>query len=271
MIKEWDQAIGELEQILDTTGQIAVPALAIMANIYNGPVDNTTRAIEIYRMILDRKPDSTIIGSTLLRLGAALCREKDYTEGRSVLADVRDKFARLPRMAAQAQFYYAQAYEAEDDWERALSEYQWLMENFAYTEEAFQAARHIPEKFEENGNDRLAEIWYNRAEEFYLRAARAKQGQGIEVLAYSFLAELYRITEQWEKAIEALEKIHSLVPGTQVAAKSLYNAATTAYRNMGDSIKAQGYLDQLMAEFGTADSSRIYQENETQFDMESIE
>lgn len=270
MIEEWDDAIVQLEQVLDSTGRIAVPALAIIANIYNGPKQNTPKAIEIYRTIIDRQPDSAIIGNTLLRLGAALCREKDYIEGRKVLADLRKKFAAYPRLAATAQFYYAQSYEAEDEWDRALSEYQWLMENYPYSEEAFQTARHIPERYEQNGNASLAEIWFGRAEDFYLRSARAKQGQGIEVLAYSYLAELYRITGQWDKALETLEHIHALVPGTQIAAKSLYNAATTAYRHLGDSVRAQGYLDRLNDEFGTTDSTQIYQEDETQFNIESI-
>jgi tetratricopeptide (TPR) repeat protein len=271
MTEQWDEAIGQLQQIEDTTGQIDIAALVLTANIYNGPKKDVSRAIELYRQILEREPDSSIIGTTMLQLGTALCDQEQYDDGRKVLADLKQKYAPYPQLVSKAQFYYAQSFEVQNRWDRALSEFQWLMENHPYSEEAFWAARRIPEHFEKEDNQKLAETWYERAADFYMRAARIKQGQPTEVAAYTYLAELYRITEQWDKAMETLEKIHSIAPGSQLAARALYNAATVAANELGDSLMARDILNRLNREFGTADSTQIYEEEKTDIDLESLE
>jgi tetratricopeptide (TPR) repeat protein len=263
MTERWDEAIVELGEITDSTGQDDIAAMVLIANIYNGPKEDVNQAIETYRRILEREPDSNVIGSTLLQLGMALLSEGQHEEGRSILAELKKKFTPYPTLVSKAQYYYAQSFEVQGRWDRALSEYQWLMENHPYTEEAFWASRRVPEHFEKEGNQKLAETWYNRAADFYMRAASVKKGEPIEIAAYSYLAEIHRITQQWDKALEILNKIYSLAPESQLAAKSLYNAAAVAYKELGDTVLAQDYLNRLNREFGTTDSTQIYEEEKT--------
>ena len=270
MTEQWDNAIARLQQIKDSTGQPDVAADVVIANIYNGPKREPDKAITLFRRILERKPDSLLIGATMLRLGASLCERKEYDSGREVLADLKTKFARVPQLVATAQFYYAQSFEAEGRWDRALSEYQWLLENHPYTEEAFRAARHIPEYLAQQNDRKMADVWFERAVEFYKNAARIKQGQPLETIAYSYLSEIYRLTKQWTLALEILDKIHALAPRTTLGARAIYNAANVAYRQMGDSALAQKYLNQLNAEFGTTDSTRIYEPQKPEFNLESL-
>jgi tetratricopeptide (TPR) repeat protein len=270
MTEQWDNAIARLQQVKDSTGQSDIAADVVIANIYNGPKREPDKAVTLFRRILERKPDSMIIGSTMLRLGASLCERKEYDAGREVLADLKTKFARVPQLVATAQFYYAQSFEAEGRWDRALSEYQWLLENHPYTEEAFRAARHIPEYLTQQNDRKLTDIWFERAIEFYKNAARIKQGQPLEAIAYSYLSEIYRLTKQWTLALETLDRIHALAPRTTLGARAIYNAATVAYRQLGDSALAQKYLNQLNTEYGTTDSTRIYQPQKPEFNLESL-
>lgn len=271
MTEQWDDAIAQLEQISDSTGQVDIAALVLIANIYNGPKEDVNRAIELYRQILEREPDSSIIGSTMLQLGMALCDQGDHDEGRKVLADLKKKFAARPGLISKSQYYYAQSFEVQGRWDRALSEYQWLMENHPYAEESFWAARRIPEHFEKEGNRKLADTWFDRSIDFYLRAASIKQGEPVEVAAYTYLAEIYRIIKKWDKALETLDKIHALAPKTALGAKALYNAASVAYKELNDSTLARNYLNRLNREFGTTDSTQIYEEEEPVLDLESLE
>ena len=66
------------------------------------------------------------------------------------------------------------------------------MENYPNTEEAFQTARHIPEYFTGIKDQKLADIWYGRAIDFYEGVIRNKQGQPEAVGACSYLADTYR-------------------------------------------------------------------------------
>jgi tetratricopeptide (TPR) repeat protein len=271
MVEKWDQAIAELEQVKDSTGQTAIQAEVLIAAIYEGPKDDPRRAIELYRHILDRKPDSAIVGQTMLRLGGALCQIKEYDEGRQVLADAKKKFERYPQLVAPAQLRYAEAFEQQERWDRALSEYQWLMENYPYSEEAFRVALHIPEHFAAIKDQKMADLWFNRAIEFYQTAARNRQGQQLAIAAYTFLADTYRRTGRWPEAIETLDKIYALAPQSPLAARALYNAARVAYLELKDTALAQSYLDRLQTAFGTTDSARIPQDEKPKFNLESIE
>lgn len=271
MVEKWDQAIDALQEVTDSTGQLAVQAEALIAGIYEGPKNDPRRAIDLYRRILDRKPDSTIVGRTMLRLGRALCQVKEYEEGRQILADAKKKFERYPSLVAPAQLQYAQAFEQQGRWDRALSEYQWLMENYPYSEEAFRVALHVPEYFASIKDQKMTDIWFTRAIEFYQSAAQNRQGQPISIAAYSFLADTYRRTGRWREAVETLEKIYTLAPQSPLAAQALYNAARVAYLELKDSVLAQSYLDRLQSGFGTTDSSKIRQQEKPEFNLESIE
>lgn len=271
MMQKWDQAIAELQNVTDSTGRMTVQAEVLIAGIYEGPKKDPRRAIDLYRQILDRKPDSATVGRAMLRLGRALCEVKEYEEGRQVLADAKKKFERYPGLVAPAQLQYAQAFEQQGRWDRALSEYQWLMENYPYSEEAFRVALHIPEHFASLKDEKMADIWFNRAIEFYQSAASNRQGQPISVAAYSFLADTYRRLGRWREAMEALDKIYALAPKSPLAARALYNAARVAYQELKDSTLAQTYLDRLNSAFGTTDSAKIQQTENPEFNLESIE
>lgn len=271
MMGQWDQAITELQNVTDSTGQMAVQAEVLIAGIYEGPKNDPRRAIALYRQILDRKPDSATVGRAMLRLGRALCEVKEFEEGRQILADAKKKFERYPNLVAPAQLQYAQAFEQQGRWDRAVSEYQWLMENYPYSEEAFRVALYVPEHFASIKDEKMADIWYNRAIEFYQSAARNRQGQPMAIAAYSFLADTYRRLGRWSDAIETLDKIPALAPKSALAARALYNAARVAYLELHDSTLAQTYINRLNSAFGTTDSAKIHQPENPEFNLESIE
>ena len=270
MIEQWDKAIAELESLKDSTGQMQIEAMVLIANIYNGPKNDLKRAVDMYEKIIDRKPDSAMIGQMLLRLGVARCAQKDYEDGRKSFIEIKNNFPRSPALMAQTQLYYAQSFTEQNRWERAMSELQWLMESYPYSEEAFRAARMIPEHFYDAGDSKLADIWFDRAIEFYKRAAVNKQGQMTALAAYSYLADTYRRMERWTDAIETLDKIYAAAPKSRLAAKALYNAASISYQQLQDTVKAQEYLDRLNGEFGTTDSTAIHQDSENNNSLESI-
>ena len=90
MTAQWDKAIDELGQVNDSTGQVDVNAQVIIANIYEGPKNDPDRALQTFQKILDRKPDSGVLGNSMLHMGAVLCMQKKFVDGRKALADVTD-------------------------------------------------------------------------------------------------------------------------------------------------------------------------------------
>ncbi|MEE9442865.1 MAG: tetratricopeptide repeat protein [candidate division Zixibacteria bacterium] len=271
LAEKWRDAIDQLYDIKDTTGQLDINSAILIGNIFNGPLNKLDSALEMYHSIIDRKSDSAIIGQMLLDIGKIYCSKGDYVEGRKHFADLKRKFPYSPRLMSQTQLVYAQSFQADNDWDRALLEFQWLLDNYPYTEPAFQAARFIPEYFMADGDIELADIWYKKALEFYRQAAENKQGQPTELAAYTYMADIYRYTNRIPDAFETLERIHTLAPKSLIGAKALYNAAAIAYKDLGDSVRAQNYLDRLNKEFGTTDSTIINQDEKTNINIESLQ
>lgn len=271
MTEEWDKAISELSLVTDSTGRMDIQAQVIIANIYEGPKKDPQRAISSFKEILERRPDSTVLGSTMLHLGMVLCSQKQYDEGRKYLTDLKEKFSRYQQLAAPAQLYFALSFEGDGHWDRALSELQWLLENYPYTEEAFKAALYIPQHFAKEHDQKMTALWYGRAEEFYLSAIKNKQGQPAAMAAYLFLANAYRNMKDYDKTLETLDKIYALAPKSQMGAKALYNAAGLALFDMKDSARAQGYLDRLNKEFGPVDTAAFRRAGKSDLNLESIQ
>ena len=145
------------------------------------------------------------------------------------------------------------------------------MENHPYSEEAFRAALYIPEHFKSDNDQKLADIWFDRAIDFYNQAIQNQQGRPVAVAAYTFLSDTYRRLERWEEAMQSLDKIYSLTAGTRMGAQALFNAARVAYVEMEDSARAQGYLDILKQEYGTTDSADINQPDTTEINLDNIQ
>lgn len=271
MSKQWNKAIAELEQLKDSTGQVDINAALIIANLYIDAKKDIDKGIDIYKQILERQPDSTIIGSILLRLGTAYCAKKEYEEGRKVLAELKKKFPRRTGLMTQAQLYYAQAFEQGGRWDRALSEYQWLMENYPYSQESFRTALHIPDYFREEGDEKMAGIWYDRSIEFYQTAIRNKRGQPVAMAAHTFLSDAFQRKELWNESLETLESLNRLTPKSRIGAQALYNAASVAFNKLGDSIRAQGYIDKLNQDFGSPDSIDINRKTIPETELNNIQ
>jgi tetratricopeptide (TPR) repeat protein len=271
LTENWDLAIERLNQVIDSTGQPDLSAQFIVANMYDGPKKDRKRAIALYRRVLDRRPDSGITGQAMLKLGAALCAEKEYDEGRKVLVDLKNKFMRYDQLVVAAQFNYAISFEDQGRWDRALSEFQWLMDNYPYTDEAYRTALHIPDHFSGTEDRMMRELWCGRAEEFFLAAVKNRAGQAPAMAAYAGLADLYRKMGQSEKSLETLDKMYQAAPGTQWGARALYNAAALAKFDLRDTVRAQQYLDRLNREFGVVDSSALRPETMKDLNLESIQ
>lgn len=270
MTKQWDKAIRELAKVRDSAGQIDIRALMIMADICNGPKKELARAADMYREIIDRRPDSGTLGTAMLRLGANLCAQKNHSDGRAVLSELKEKFSRSASLAAPAQYYYAVSFDRENKWTRALSELQWLMDNFPYTEDAFQAAHYIVDHYDGAGDGKSATRWRGRAEELYRSAVMHNAGKPIALIAQSYLAESYLSRGEGDKALAVYEQIAAAAPRSRPAARALYSAAMAAMKALGDSVRAQLYLDRLNREFGTADSAAIHSGENLNLNLESI-
>jgi tetratricopeptide (TPR) repeat protein len=267
---EWERAIEQMSTIRDTTGVIETPALVLIGNFYYQPLNNPKKAVEIYREVLAREPDSAIVARVKLNLGKALLDLGNYEEARKELADYKKQFTRNPQLAAEAQLSYALTFELQGDWDRAMTELQWLMDTYPMTEQALRAALYIPEHFQDEGSQDIAATWYENATDFYQNVTQGYPGTRAAVLAQMFLADAYGRLEKWDEALAILDRISATAPGTEYGAQALYTAGQIAFQKLNDTLRADEYLKKLKDEYGTVDTADLYN-SETEESTELIQ
>jgi len=221
---KWDEAVVTLGQIVDSTGQIDIMESIKIGEIYNqGKKDHNT-AISIYRALLDRVDDTTTLAAIYTKIGIAQFDNKSYLECRETLEGIKDKYRAVFMSDPTPQKYIALSYEKQGNWERAENEYQWLITNFANTEDAFEAYLTIAEHYAGANNKRLSDTWYQKADEFYLEKQSEFTGSALEASAISYRAEVARRQGNWPEAAKRLEELYFRFPDKDAGVRGLRNA-----------------------------------------------
>ncbi|RKX19922.1 MAG: hypothetical protein DRP51_06590 [Candidatus Zixiibacteriota bacterium] len=228
--KKWDKAIETISVIKDSTGLIEIPESIRIAEYLSRGKNDHSAAIEIYEGLLERVDDSTMMANLYLRIAAAHFENKSYSSCRETINYIKDRFYGFYMSDPAPQRYLALSFERQNEWNRAENEYQWLITNFPGTEAAFETYLTIAEHYDNLNNDRMADLWYDKADKFYLKMQAERKGSFIEASAISYRAEVARRRGDWENAAKRLEELFHRFPDKEVGLKSLNNAIDI-YRN----------------------------------------
>ena len=237
-LSRWNDAIETLSLVRDSTGQVGVPETMKIGELYTTGKKDYTAAIGIYNQLLNRVDDSTLLATIYTRIGIAYFDNKSYSECRATMETIKENFYSLYMSDPIPQKYIAMSYEKQGDWDRAESEYQWLITNFPDTEAAFNAFLVVADHYASLKNERLADAWYQKADEFYTRMQFKHAGTYIEASAISYRAEVARRQKKWEVAARRLEELFSRFPDKEIGYKGLINAIAIYRDKLNNKAKA---------------------------------
>ena len=144
-----------------------------------------------------------------------------------------------------AQLNFAKSFDLEGKWDRAETEYKFLIDNYAGTNEAFGAYLYLIETYKRLGRTAEANQWYQRAEQDFAQIAATKAGEPEEGLAMVYTAELYRIQQEWEKAAGVLSRVYDKFPSTDPGRRALVTAATIYREKLNNTSKADSLMQVL--------------------------
>jgi tetratricopeptide (TPR) repeat protein len=246
--KKWDKSIENLKLIKDSTGAVNLEAALMIAGItVTGKKDYKT-AIGMYDELLGRVEDSALFPVIIMRKGIVLYENEDYDDCRELMAQINDDYPAFYQNNPLPQKYSAQCFEKLGDWDRAENEFRWLIDNYSTTEAAFNAHLTIVDHYENENSRDFAQNWYQRSEDFYNRMAGRYSGTAIEASAISYLAEIAKRRQEWDKSAKFLENIYAKFPKSSIGQQSIANAATIYRDKLNNPNKADSLISDLKTE-----------------------
>jgi tetratricopeptide (TPR) repeat protein len=247
--KKWDKSIENLSQIKDSSGAVNIEAALMIAGITAAGKKEYKKAIIMYDDLLLRVTDTAkIFPEIMMRKGIVLYDNKQYNDSRRLMSQINDDYPSYFRNNPMPQKYISMSFEKLGDWDRAENEYRWLIDNYPTTQAAFDAYLYIIDHYEGEKNEESAQNWYQQAEKFYNTMADRYRGTAIEASAISYLAEIAKRRQKWDKSADLLISIFDKFPKSDIGQQSLVSAAAIFRDKLKNRQKADSLISRLKRE-----------------------
>jgi tetratricopeptide (TPR) repeat protein len=241
-----DQAIALLETVTDSTGELFGTAQMIIADICLTSLGDTMQARQRYETVIGSEHDSLSHPKAYMQLAKIEFLHRNYIECRKHIAALQSKFERYRPLQAQVQRLLANTFEKENDFNRAFSEYQWLLTNFPDSKEAIDTYRYLPGFLERNEQTDLAAEWYGKAIDFLSDTRDNQNGTFLGLSAHGTLVNMHVDKENWVSAATQLERLQADYPRSAPGLYALTKAGNIYRDKLKDREKAaQSYERQL--------------------------
>jgi len=222
-VKDWRSSIMELSKIKDSAGAVVLDAQVRIADINAGELPDSDSALAMYGRIESRLigRDTALRPILLFKRSLVYMDKKQYDEARRLLMELDRNYHAYFLASPAAQQVKARSYELDGNWGRAETEYRFLIENYAGSEEALQAYLYLGEQFAKQGRATEAERWMQKADAYYQQAAERSAGSPAEARALTYKAEMLRRKSDWSGAASVLTTIFDKFPDSEIGQKAI--------------------------------------------------
>lgn len=178
-----------------------------LAKIYEHQLHQPQQALEMYQQISNRYPRSRELGKVNVAIGSIYLDQKKYDLAREKFKHVLSNYTDDEASCLQAQMSIAKTYELENNWHKAVNEYQWVVENFPNSLPALDIPMYIARYYESQQEHELARIAYDKAIKQYTTTVEQYPNSIVAVVAAQNMADIFVKQAQWPKAIETLQRL----------------------------------------------------------------
>jgi len=231
-----DSAVMILSEIKDPkSGNIPPLVLLNIADIQQDYLRDYKAAAKCYREYLEDYPDHLMIPSALLGLGSALYAEKRYGEARDELSKIEQIRGAPDQVLADAGYLKALTFEMEDNWQRALGEFNYVQSKFPVSTSGMEAPAHVAEYYLSKGETGLARDAFADAERDYKRLVDMYSARP-EIVARTmfYLARCAISQGKWIEAIDILKSLAVQYPDTPEGFSAYPQAADILSSELSD-------------------------------------
>jgi tetratricopeptide (TPR) repeat protein len=234
-----NEAIKLLETVKDSTGAVTGTAQLLIADIYGTELGDLGSSRKAYNEILNRESDTLLHPRVELQLAKIEFIDSNFAECRRHVGVIKDKYTKYRNILSRAQQLLAMSFEAEGDFNRAYSEYQWLLTNYPESIEAVDTYAKLPEYIRSEDQEDLADQWQEKSADKLKQIRDSKLGSPMGLLAQTNLINLLANQEAWAEAAEELEFLQETYPRSQAGTEALFKAGNIYQDKLKDAEKAR--------------------------------
>ena len=229
---QWGMVISQLRHMADSSADNFIDVQINIADIYTRLPQGRDSAIAQYGALLDNlKPsDSMYIPHLKFKIARMKIDAGEYSEARERLLEIKKNHQLYYNATPLVQFSIAQTFELLGNWNRAETEYKYLIEKFRGSQQAMGTYLHIGDHYRDQDRNNESQKWYRDAENYYDEIATRRAGTLVEARALTFKADLNRRWDNNKRAAEILVSIFENFPDSDLGRKGLLQA-TAIYRN----------------------------------------
>ncbi len=178
-----------------------------LGSIYEHQLSNPQKALYIYQRILNTYPDHANIAKVYLAKGGLYVSQRKFDDARSEFKRILDNYPNIQDACIQAQLAIGKTYEMENNWNKALNEYQWVLEAFPRHPKALDVPLYIANYYRINNEKNLADAAYTSAIKHYKGVVSKYPDTMLATMAMDHLSTCYVRLDKWQQAAEALESM----------------------------------------------------------------
>ena len=243
----WQEAVSALQNLKSPTGAVDWRAQSRIADIYALHLRDFDRAYQMYDDLANGLVGKDTIArpALIFKKALALLEQKQYERARNILIDLNRDHRAYYSGNPSPQYVKAKSFDMEGNWERAETEYRFLIDNYATSDQAMNAYLYLGEQLAKRGRNSEAEKWMERADEFFNSIAIRASGSPVEARAMTYRAELLRRANNWPEAATMLLQIFDKFPNNSQGQSALIAAAYINREKLNDPAKADSLKTEL--------------------------
>ena len=217
-----------------------------MGTLYAQQLNQQERALETFQQILQKFPRDKNLGQVHLAIGNIYFSRKQYDDARSKLKFITENHKEDDNLCITAQLGIAKSYEEQNNWNTAVNEYQWIVDNYPKTIQALNIPLYIAEHYRTNQEMVLAKTSYESAIRQYQRVAEQYPNTPLAAIALDNTVSSYIRLENWNQAAKTLQTLSAMDLPIQNKVKVYLTLENIYEEKLNDPIKALEVYSELM-------------------------
>jgi TolA-binding protein len=212
-------------------------------------MQDNERALELYRDVYKRYPESVEAPRAMLAAGAIEVGRGDVAAARSLFEAVTDVYQHHVGAAAEAEWQLAQIEEAQQEWVEASLRYKSIAKTYPGTSRALEAPLHVARLYEELGESSATRTAYERAIRDYKKITGGPHPLDTRIRAEDYIYQAYVLQGDWEQGARHLLELPERYPRYEPYRDNYVIAARIYDEELDDRSKAIDALERCIEKY----------------------
>ena len=224
-------------------------AINVFKNPRSTPPNELKKIVNTFQNFALKYPKSNLAVDAQFSIASLYIATEEYEDARAQLNKMINMYPKFDEILATAVFLKGNSYEAQNNWNSALSQYKKLMQDHPLTQRGLSMpiyiAQHYKAKFQP---DKMMEA-YREAITHYDSLAGKHPGTPLALQLNTLSAQCYGELKDWQGAINTFNAILENYKGKVNMDGVLINMAMIYSRELKDNSKAKEALQKLINDY----------------------